>query len=344
MIRLEATSPQSLGDVQEMLQRAIGIEFGTLPPYLYAKMSILPGANAAAMENLSEIVGQEMIHLCLACNMLNAIGGTPKIEPLVYPTTLPGDIGKPGHEPLKVHLLPFSPEAMEQGMAIEEPETPIPIPDAKFFAVEEEKKTVTIGQYYQALDKALSGLPSSDWKPGNNQIVDDQFFPGQLFAISSYEDAHRAITIIVSEGEGSPKDPLDFQREVSHYYRFGEICKDKVLTKADNAQGYTWGPGRFGVDWNGAYKAIPNPTQHDFEKEAEPVRLAQQACNHAYSGLVDCLQDAIDGVQGALGRAVRAMFDLRMAATAALQIPLADGVHVAGPSFLYSSTRRETAR
>jgi hypothetical protein len=43
----------------------------------------------------------------------------------------------------------------------------------------------------------------------------------------------------------------------------------------------------------------------------------------------------VRGQAGALGNAVRAMFDLRMAALHAFTIPLADGEHVSGPAFLY---------
>ena len=74
--------------------------------------------------------------------------------------------------------------------------------------------------------------PASDWQAGRNQIVSDQFFPGQLFAVNGYADAHTAITQIVSEGEGAKDDPLDFQDQIAHYYRFGEIWHEKVLTKA----------------------------------------------------------------------------------------------------------------
>lgn len=53
--------------------------------------------------------------------------------------------------------------------------------------------------------------------------------------------------------------------------------------------------------------------------------------------MVDALQAAVTGSEGALGNAVRAMFDLRLAAKVALHTPLADGVAVAGPAFLYQS-------
>ncbi len=338
MIRLQLTPPTSLADAQAMLQTAIGVEFGTLPPYLYALFSIPPGENVAAANLIKSVAMQEMVHMCLACNMLNAIGGTPQITPPVYPAPLPGDIGPDGGEALIIHLLALSQAAMQQGMNIEQPED---VPDfpVRTMLAEGVPASGTIGQFYAALDAYLATLPASDWYPNRNQIVDDQFFTGQLFAIGNYADAHRAIEEIVSEGEGSPQvnDPLDFQHDLAHYYRFGEIFYDKVLTKIPEPPGYAWGPQPLGVDWSAVYPAIPDPCTHDFSQDSQAAQDAQAACNGAYSAMVDALQQAVTGGEGELGNAVRAMFDLRMAAKAALQIPLADGSSVAGPAFLYVS-------
>ncbi|MEA3009415.1 MAG: hypothetical protein QOJ91_1107 [Sphingomonadales bacterium] len=335
MIRLQATPPGSVDDAIAMLQTAVGIEFGTLPPYLYAKFSILPGSNPAAMERLGMIVGQEMIHLCLVCNILNALRASPKLVAPAYPCTL-GDVGPPGGDPLMIHLLPFGPEAMAQGMAIEEPEEVPPYEVVNLLTAS--GGAMTIGQYYALVDAFLATLPDSAWTPDNNQITDAQFFPGQLFAVNGYADAHRAIDQIVSEGEGAKDDPLDFQNELAHFYRFGEIFYDKVLTKIPEAPGYQWGPEPLGVDWCSAYPAIPDPESHDFSQDSAEAQAAQKACNSAYSAMVDALQRAVTGEAGQLGAAVRNMFELRMAAIAALQVPLADGISVAGPSFVYSPT------
>jgi hypothetical protein len=344
MILLQAKPLETIEDAYERLQTAIEIEFSTLPPYLYTKFSILPGANDQAATYLGDIVGQEMIHMCLACNILNALGGDPVLSkpsasppfPPVYPTTLPGDIGPPDGQPVEVHLLPFSKEAMEQGMAIEQPVKPLLFSPAVSEGAADDQ-TETIGQFYEKLDAFLSTLDPSCWHKDRNQIDDSQFFAGQLYAINSYEDARLAISQIVSEGEGSTESPLDFQNEVSHYYRFKEMCLNEVLTKSPNPPGYQWGPASFGIDWDGHYPAIANPTEYDFSQESAAVQAAQAACNLAYSQLVDRLQLAMTGHQGQLGAAVRAMFDLRKAAMIALQTPLKDG-QVAGPSFLYTPT------
>lgn len=334
MIRVLWHAPQGIEDVRAAVQTAIDLEFSTLPPYLYAKMSILPETNPAAMSRLSGIVGQEMIHMCLACNIMNAIGGTVRINPPAYPGPLPGDIGGG----LIVHLLPFSPAAMTQGMAIEEPVSPIDPPvlmDARGADA-----PVTIGQFYHLLDQALAALPPSDWLPGNHQIDDSQFFPGQLFAVNDYADAHKAIDQIVSEGEGTPVSPdgqgspLTFQNELAHYYRFWEMQRNQVLVKDPNPVGYGWG-GPLGIDWSRVYPAIPDPELHDFSNDPPAAREAQAACDAAYTALVDALTATFRGATGGMGLAVRAMFDLRMAAIRALNTPLADGKSVAGPAFLY---------
>ncbi len=316
-----------------MLQTAIGVEFGTLPPYLYALYTIKPGSNMEASRRIKSVVLQEMIHVCLAANILNALGGDPLLKPQSYPGPLPGDIGPDG-TPLTLHLYPFGSDAMNQAMQIEQP-VDVPLFPVETFALKAEPKAVTIGQFYDALDKFLATLPDSAWSKDRHQIDDNQFFAGQLFPIDNYADAHRAISNIVSEGEGAKDDPLDFQHEIAHYYRFGEIFYDKVLTKASNPLGYSWGPGKLGVDWAGAYPAIVDPGTHDFSGDPPAAQAAQDACNAAFTAMVEALQQALTGTDGALGHAVRAMFDLRMAALHAVTVPLADPSKVAGSAFLY---------
>jgi Ferritin-like len=335
VIRLEVNRLATVQDAQAMLQKAVGVEFGTLPPYLYALYSIRPGTNAKSVERIKSVVLQEMIHMCLACNILNALGGDPKLNPQTYPGPLPGDIGPDG-TPLTLHLYPFSSQAMAQAMAIEQPLNPPDFPVVAEAALAA-TKAVTIGEFYTALDAFLATLPAGDWKPGRNQIVDEQFFAGQLFAVNRYDDAKQAIHDIVSEGEGAKDDPLDFQHEIAHYYRFGEIFHEKVLTKSDNPLGYAWGPAKFEVDWSGVYPAIADPGLHDFSKEPPAAQAAQAACDAAYSNMVSALQRAVTGQDGALGEAVQAMFGLRTAALRAFTVPLADASKVAGPAFRYKS-------
>lgn len=336
MITLSWAEPTSVEEVRQRVQTAINLEFATLPPYLYALLSIPPGENIEAGRRIHTIVMQEMLHMCLACNIMNAIGGSPQIIAPRYPGPLPGDLA---HD-IQIHLYPFSKLAVEQGMKIEEPEQPISPAMLKAAPAGANPQPVTIGQYYHLLDAALAALPQGDWRSDNNQFDDSQFLQGQLFKVNGYPDAQRAISQIVSEGEGTPVtpdgqgSPLDFQNELAHYYRFWEIDRNLVLTRNPaRPEGYQWGPHSLGVDWSAVYDAICDPETHDFSSEPQAARDAQQACNQSYTDMIRALSAAFNGTPGQLGVAVRAMYDLRMAARAAFGTPLLSG-KVAGPAFI----------
>src|SRR5262245_62341295 len=135
MIYLEFKAIETVDDAIELLQMAIALEFSTLPPYLYALYSIRAGTNAAAFERIRFVAMEEMVHMCLACNILNALGTNPTLTAPTYPGPLPGGISGGGTKPLIIHLFPFSRDAMAQAMAIEEPEHgPIEIPHELPFA------------------------------------------------------------------------------------------------------------------------------------------------------------------------------------------------------------------
>jgi hypothetical protein len=334
MIRLRALPLETVQQARDGLQTAIELEFSTLPVYLYAFFSIPEGRNPAAAQRIRSIQMQEMVHMCLACNILNALGGAPQMRVPTYPGPLPGDIGQDG-ERLIAHLYRFSEGAMQQGMDIERPVDPIEA-QKLFEAARAGEPTETIGQFYERLRRFLQTLPPSDWYPDRRQLTDTQFLQGQIFAINSFVDADRAIQIIVSQGEGATDTPLDFQNELAHFYRFEEIFKNRVLTRDPKAkQGYVWG-APLGVKWEEVYPAIDDPSLHDFSQDSAAAQAAQTACNKAFSKMVDALQLAVTGQPDQLGVAVGFMFELRMAALAALQVPLADGKSVAGPAFIYS--------
>ena len=337
MIRLARQSMESIGDLHTALQKAIQIELSTLPPYLYAMFSIMDDTNEAAVTRLQAVVHEEMTHMSLACNILNAIGGSPVIaqEAVVptYPGPLPFDIGADGDEPFRISLLPFSPQAMAQGTHIEEPEEPLVFRNE--FALAAEPTFDTIGQFYGNLDLRLKQLPTSQWSATpRNQIGDHPFFAGQLFPVTDYDSASRAISHIVSEGEGNTQSPLDFEGDVAHYYRFEEIRRNQVLkNSADAPEGFVWGEP-LGVDWSAVHPAIADPGQHDFSGDPT-AQAAQDQCDFAFTDMLQEIERAVTGEPDRLGNAVRAMFDLRLAARVAFTTPLIGSDQAAGPSFRF---------
>src|SRR3954465_5321574 len=81
----------SLASLQEHLQWAIELEHFTIPPYLCALYSLDMDRNADAAEVIASVVIEEMLHLPLAANLLNAVGGRPQIDTprLLRPCPLP---------------------------------------------------------------------------------------------------------------------------------------------------------------------------------------------------------------------------------------------------------------
>src|SRR5947209_2813813 len=94
--------------LNELLQAGVELELSTIPPYLCALYSIRPGGNEEAKLVIRSVVVEEMLHMVLAANVLNAVGGEPRVtgeNAPRYPHELPSDV--------VLHLLPFSPEVVD---------------------------------------------------------------------------------------------------------------------------------------------------------------------------------------------------------------------------------------
>ncbi|XP_068752704.1 uncharacterized protein [Montipora capricornis] len=86
----------SVEQLRQDLQTALQLEHATIPPYLTALASIKFSYNLAIQNVLKEIVIQEMMHMALVANILNAIGGQPSLYSKEfiprYPSRLPGGV------------------------------------------------------------------------------------------------------------------------------------------------------------------------------------------------------------------------------------------------------------
>jgi Ferritin-like len=121
-------SVASLESLREHLQWAIELEHATIPPYLCALYSMDPGCNLEAAELVSSVLFEEMLHMTLAANLLNAVGGRPRID---IPRMLPG-YPRPlphGDRSFEIPLLRFSPEALQIFLRIEQPSPIGPRPE-----------------------------------------------------------------------------------------------------------------------------------------------------------------------------------------------------------------------
>ena len=109
---------KTLEQLHDYLYLAMQIEHATIPPYLLALYSIHPVTNSDATHILRVVVVEEMLHLTLAANILNAVGGTPDLTRPgfvpEYPAFLPT-----GADDFQVDLQAFSKAAVETFLKIE---------------------------------------------------------------------------------------------------------------------------------------------------------------------------------------------------------------------------------
>ncbi len=142
--------------VRAALQRAIELEHATIPVYLYAYFSLDPDVNGDAAAILRSVVVEEMLHMVLAANVLNALGGAPTISHRRFIPTYPGHLPSGVEGQLRLHLRPYSADQLEAFIEIEEPRDPV---DYEAHAALVEVPSVTIGEFYLTIANAITRLP-----------------------------------------------------------------------------------------------------------------------------------------------------------------------------------------
>jgi CDGSH-type Zn-finger protein len=323
------------------LQWAIELEHSTLPPYLCALYSIKEGHNEEAAEVIHSVFMEEMLHLTLAANILNAVGGTPRIDtPSIlptFPTFLPHS-----DRAFQVDLRKLSPEALETFLKIERP--------AEHTGIPEDNKFETIGQFYEAIEVALTHLSEKlgeqELFSGDptRQVTDEVYYGGSggIVTVTDLESALRALGEIVEQGEGlqhqevwdGDQDMFHPEREeVAHYFRFQEIALGRRFASGDTPQsGPTGEP--LAVDWDAVHNMRANPRSVDYPAGSEQ-RERMEAFNHAYCSVLHLLDRTFDGSPSLLGVATGEMYGLKQEAIELMQLGSGDGETTVGPSFEY---------
>ncbi|RZJ38472.1 MAG: hypothetical protein EOO18_03275 [Chryseobacterium sp.] len=109
--------------LQNLLQTAILIEHSTIPPYLTALYSIKDGTNAAASQIIRSVAVEEMLHMIMVCNVMNAVSIQPSVNrPQNYPTY---PMKLPMNVDFFVGLETFSTNSIATFIAIESPSNPL---------------------------------------------------------------------------------------------------------------------------------------------------------------------------------------------------------------------------
>ena len=333
---------QKLDDVDDLrtaLANAIKLEFSTIPPYLTALYSIKEGTNAQIAGIIRGIVIEEMLHLSLAANILNAVEGAPDFPGSVpkYPGKLPMNIGSEPGKPFIVPLKKLSIDTVKDVfMVIEEPENPLVFPEGRTL----EKIAPdyhTIGEFYEAVSQLIADLGEKIFKGDPSRQVTGWFGKDELFPIDNIAAAQRAIHIIVTQGEGTATSPAGGDGMVAHYYRFEQIVKGKTLdVNASVPEGYSWGPPPIVLDPNGVWPMVDNPPDVTLPAGSQVAFVSQQ-CDETFSALVDALQQTFDGDPKHLDAAIGLMYSLRLQAQNLVSMAIPGGTGNAGPRFLYDA-------
>lgn len=322
----QVKSASSLADLFDLVQQAIKLEHATIPPYLTASLSIVPGSNTAIARIIHSIVVEEMLHMSIACNILIALGGKPVLnQPDFvpnYPSALPMGIGSD----LVIGLLPLSMDVIKNAfMCIEEPEDPLDFPAKAFFSLlpEAAPEFATIGQFYKAIQEQIQEL-APDTLPGDpkKQMVNNDFFsPDLLFAIVKKEDAIRAIDIIIEQGEGTSKTPIGTAGELAHFYKFEEIYRGKQLI-ADPTEplGYSYSGGAIPFDATKVYPCKPNTKAAELPAGSEARMMADQFVQ-SYSGLLNALHRTFNEDPDYINTAMGMMYDIKLLGSKLVAMP-----------------------
>jgi len=342
MLYLKAQTIETLADVQAALGNAIQLELSTIPPYLTALYSIDPSntTNSEIAALIRSIAIEEMLHMAIACNVLNAVGGTPAINvagfPPTYPGPLPMNIGtQPDGSLFIVPLQKFSIDAVTGTfMVIEEPEDPIVFATARAAAVPDFQ---TIGQFYSAVSTAIGNLGQSIFTGNPALQVTGWFDSDELFPVTTVATAQQAIAIIMQQGEGTTTNPFDEQGELAHYYKFAEIAKGFQLVPNSTApKGYSYTGPPIPFDPTGVFPMVTNPSLVALPAGSMVAQMADQF-DATYSSLLNALNGTFNGAPENLNVAMGLMYSLRVQAQDLMQQPIGGSTTGnAGPRWLFS--------
>jgi CDGSH-type Zn-finger protein/uncharacterized Fe-S cluster protein YjdI len=260
------------------LHEAAEIEHNLMCCYLYAAFSLkradvrwTPAQTQAVARWRGIITGvamEEMTHLCLVANLVNALGATPHFNRPMFPI----DAG-PYPAGFVIRLQPFSPETIAHFQFLERPND-TNIADGAGFAPARQYKRLTnlserlspgahdystVGELYGTLRNALDAFVRAHSEhelfigdPAKQVDSSLAPLPG-VCAVIDLASAHRALDTIVTQGEGAGDEVHD-----SHFRRFTKIAEELATFMREDAS--------FTPAWLAATNPVMNPPPNPANK------------------------------------------------------------------------------
>jgi rubrerythrin len=340
-----AVAAQHVSELHWILQAAVELEHSTIPPYLSAAFSLKPSANDLARDVLISVANEEMLHMTIVSNLMNAVGGRPVIDKPGFIPLYPGQLPMSVDDGLIVGLRKASRALIyEKFMRIEEPEQPLELLSRQARLGDgvtraDAPEFPTIGKFYAAIKQKLRELGEGAFShPSNPQVVDTRWFPAnELFAIADVESACRAIDVVVEQGEGTTQTPLgEPGGSPAHYYRFEQLVRGRLLQPDPGAPGgfaFTGAP--VSLDPAGVWNLYPDPKVADYQPGSRARNLVERF-NYSYTALLRALHNAFNGTPEAMAVAFGLMFELRLLADEVVSTPVGSTDMTACPTFEYT--------
>jgi hypothetical protein len=233
----------TVDSLRDHLYHAIQVEFSTIPLYLYPAYSIQVqgysqwSTGMSAFRTIRSVVIEEMLHLCLARNLLVAVGGGDLVrfhDEAMVPTYPCDMLHRTPRLPL--HLRRCTTELMTDTFM------PLELP-AKDAAPPQGGEYNTLGQFYAAIRLGFEYLDETMgprlWEANRPDLQYhsgywNQDGGGSPLVVCDLTTACQAIDTIVEQGEGagpgdpnvplSPVKPTAGMEELSHYAKFKRIA------------------------------------------------------------------------------------------------------------------------
>ncbi|MBT9099726.1 ferritin-like protein [Methylovulum psychrotolerans] len=334
-------------ELQHYLQTALQLEHSTIPVYLTALYSIHPGTNLDATLILRAALVEEMLHLTLATNVLNAIGGKPDLAAAdfvpLYPTYLPS-----GETDFQVSTEKFSLQAIETFLNIERPALrPVHLPHGLRGHIVHKHKDrhchcildkaliacgksadmhfYSIGEFYEAiidgLDTVYAQLGEALFSGDEALQIGPKYYysgGGDIIVVNNLETAKAALNLIIEQGEGYADSVYSSSGEIGHYYRFQQIQKGRYYVHGDPVNQPSG--DFFTVDWDAVYDLKINAHLTDYPQGTEVYQAASDF-EAAYYDFLRHITDAYNGKPEYLIPAVGGMFRLKELASQLVRNP-----------------------
>ena len=316
------------------LQAAVELEFSTIPPYLTSALSIYPNKNRSSFQIIHSVYMEEMLHMILANNVMQAIGGTIKTwknNIPEYPIDLRFNEGEEGVREVHVALARFSADTIETFKQIELPENHDHADhrrkaladsimkgkesiisalmsggqdvDTKEVQHADDIPAGTIGEFYTDVKEHLKTMCDEYGEENvfigdpSHQVTQDFYWAsgGKPIVVKRLKDACDAIDLIIEQGEGGPDRSVDGKPVFKDRSEVSHYYRfDEIIRGRYYPTEEDPSGEKFVVDFNESYNIKSNCQSSDFEYSPKLQQLNSEFNKH-YTLMLDGLEKGLNG-------------------------------------------------